>query len=141
MAKCPHAKNQENPLSWSWDKLATVGRTEPILEDPSSKAGSKKNIAQVSFLLTLNKYLASWSQLILTKFQTLLSADIFLFKFNNRKHLHNVWSMFKINNEDTRTTSMTYFTYCSDVLIVGFEQANANWALSKEETPTQIQQK
>ena len=46
--------------------------------------------------------------------------------------------MFKVNNKDTRTTPLaafwclscqiwTYFTPCSSVSIVNFEQANAGW--------------
>ena len=46
--------------------------------------------------------------------------------------------MFKVNNKDTRTTSSTsfwclycylwtYFTTCSSVSIVNFEQVNAGW--------------
>ena len=46
--------------------------------------------------------------------------------------------MFKVNNKDTRTTSMTsfwcfycelwtYSTPCSSVSIVNFEQVNAGW--------------
>ena len=48
--------------------------------------------------------------------------------------------MFKVNNKDTRLTSMvsfwcrycerrTYFTPCSSVSIVNFEQVNAGWVL------------
>ena len=37
--------------------------------------------------------------------------------------------MFKVNNKDTRTTAMAtamaYFTLCSNVSIVNFEQVNA----------------
>ena len=47
--------------------------------------------------------------------------------------------MFKVNNKDTRTTT-TYFTPCSSVSIVKFEQVNAGWvgsvkknAISKKE--------
>ena len=32
--------------------------------------------------------------------------------------------MFKVNNKDIRTTSMTDFTYCSGVSTVDFEQGN-----------------
>ena len=36
--------------------------------------------------------------------------------------------MFRVNNKDTRTTSLTsYFTQCSDVSTVDFEQVNAGW--------------
>ena len=45
--------------------------------------------------------------------------------------------MFKVNNRDTRTTpwrhsnvfivNVTYFTSCSSVSIVTFEQVNAGW--------------
>ena len=39
-------------------------------------------------------------------------AIIYLFKFNNR----NVWNMFKVNNKNTRTMLLTYFTPFSTVL-------------------------
>ena len=36
--------------------------------------------------------------------------------------------MLKVNNKDTRTTPLaTYFTACSSVSIVNFEQVDANW--------------
>ena len=35
--------------------------------------------------------------------------------------------MFKVNNKDTRTTPMAYFTPCSSVSIVNFEQVTADW--------------
>ena len=35
--------------------------------------------------------------------------------------------MFSANKKDTRTTPMTYFTPCSSVSIVNFEQVNADW--------------
>ena len=45
-----------------------------------------------------------------------------------------VWDMFKLNNKGTRTTSCclycilwTYFTPCSSVSIVNFEQVNVCW--------------
>ena len=54
------------------------------------------------------------------------------------KHKNNVWNMFKVNNKETRTMSMTsfwflycllwiYFTHCSSVSIVDFEQVNVGW--------------
>ena len=37
-------------------------------------------------------------------------------------------NMFKVNNKDTRTTdAITYFTPCSSVSIVNFEQVNSGW--------------
>ena len=49
-----------------------------------------------------------------------------------------MWNRFKVNNKDTRTTSLvsfwclycylwTYFTPCSSASIVNFEQVNASW--------------
>ena len=35
--------------------------------------------------------------------------------------------MFKINNEDTRATPMAYYTPCSSISIINFEQVNAVW--------------
>ena len=35
--------------------------------------------------------------------------------------------MFKANNKETRTMSLTYFTPFSSVSIVGFEQVNVCW--------------
>ena len=54
------------------------------------------------------------------------------------KHRSNVWNLFKITNEDTKTTSKTSFlcldcslwadfTHCSGVFIVGVEQVNVDW--------------
>ena len=54
-----------------------------------------------------------------------------------RKYENNVWNLSKIDNENTRLTSVTsfwcfycqlwtYFTYCPDVYIVNFEQANTD---------------
>ena len=37
--------------------------------------------------------------------------------------------MFKVNNKDTRTTP--YFTPCSSVSIVNFEQVDAGWNTTK----------
>ena len=42
-------------------------------------------------------------------------------------------NMFKVNNKDTRTTdAITYFTPCSSVSIVNFEQVNSGWDLISE---------
>ena len=38
-------------------------------------------------------------------------AGIYLFEVNNRKQLNNIWNLFKVNNKDTRTTSVTQFWY------------------------------
>ena len=57
------------------------------------------------------------------------------------KHQSNVWKLFKVNNKDTRTTSMTSFwclyrqlwkdfTYSSGVSIVDFEQVKAGWDIN-----------
>ena len=35
--------------------------------------------------------------------------------------------MFKVNNKDTITTTLAYFTHYSYVRIVDFEQVNAGW--------------
>ena len=37
--------------------------------------------------------------------------------------------MFKVNNENIRTTSMTYFIPFSGVFIVEFEKVNVSWEL------------
>ena len=57
-----------------------------------------------------------------------------------RRHWNqnNAWNLFKVNNKDTRMTSLTSywclycylwtnFTQCSGVSTVDFEQVNANW--------------
>ena len=38
--------------------------------------------------------------------------------------------MFKVNNKDSRTTPMAYFTPCSSVSIVNFEHVIDGWVLS-----------
>ena len=54
------------------------------------------------------------------------------------KHWRKVWNMFKVNNKDTKTTSVmslkcfycqlwTYITPLSIVSIAKFEQVNVNW--------------
>ena len=35
--------------------------------------------------------------------------------------------MFRVNNKDTRTMSMAYFTPFSSIFIVDFEQVNISW--------------
>ena len=35
--------------------------------------------------------------------------------------------MFKVNNKDTRTTPMAYFTPCSSASIINFEHVMAGW--------------
>ena len=35
--------------------------------------------------------------------------------------------MFKVNNKETRTTPLTYFTLCSSVSIVNFEHVLVSW--------------
>ena len=64
-------------------------------------------------------------------------VGIYLLKVNNRntgtrceRNKMEHWNMFKVNNNDTRTTPLayTYFTPCSSVSVVNFEQANADWS-------------
>ena len=43
--------------------------------------------------------------------------------------------MFKVNNIDTRTTPMPYFTPWSGVSIINFEQKNASWVTTNETEP------
>ena len=43
--------------------------------------------------------------------------------------------MFKVNNKDTRTTPMAYFTTCSSVSIVNFEHVNAGWVMYQTKVP------
>ena len=38
--------------------------------------------------------------------------------------------MFKVNNNNTRTTSMTYFTSFSSVSFIDFEQVNVSWVIT-----------
>ena len=38
--------------------------------------------------------------------------------------------MFKVNNKNTRMTSLTYFTTFSSVSVVDFEQVNVSWVLN-----------
>ena len=38
--------------------------------------------------------------------------------------------MFKVNNNNTRTTSMTYFTPFSSVSFIDFEQVNVSWVIT-----------
>ena len=56
------------------------------------------------------------------------------------KHQNNVWSLFKFNNKDNTTTSMTSFcclycqlwtdfTHFSDVFIVTLNKLNAGWVI------------
>ena len=64
-------------------------------------------------------------------------TNICLFKVNKNK----VWNVFKVNNKDTRTTSVmlfylycflwTYFTFFSSVSIVDFELVNICWEWNK----------
>ena len=65
---------------------------------------------------------------------------IYLVKVTNRNTRIKVWNMFKVNNKNTKTTPMasfwcfywelwTYFTPCSSVFIVNFENVIADWDL------------
>ena len=67
-----------------------------------------------------------------------IPASIYLLKVNNRNTRNKVWNMFKVNNKDSRMTSMTsfwclycwlrtYFTPCSSVSISNFEHVIAGW--------------
>ena len=38
-----------------------------------------------------------------------LSANIYFFKVNNKKHWKNVWNNFKVNNQNTRMMPFTWF--------------------------------
>ena len=38
--------------------------------------------------------------------------------------------MFKVNNKDTRTTPIAYFTPCPSVSTVNFEKVNVGWVIS-----------
>ena len=46
-------------------------------------------------------------------------ADIYLFKGNQRIFKKKVWNMFKVNNQDTRTTLLKFFSVfivnCEDI--------------------------
>ena len=53
-------------------------------------------------------------------------ANIYLFRVNDRNMEKGV-KMFKVSDEDTRTTSVTYFTPFSSVSIVDIEQVNFCW--------------
>ena len=63
-----------------------------------------------------------------------------MFKVNNRND--ETRNIFKVNNKHTRTTPFgsfwflycqlkTYFTPCSSVSIVNFDQVNAGWGTSE----------
>ena len=64
------------------------------------------------------------------------TAGICLFKFNNG-NTRKMWNLFRVNNKDTRTTSMTFwclyrwlltgFTHCSGVSIADTEQVNTGF--------------
>ena len=44
--------------------------------------------------------------------------------------------MFKVNSRNTKTKCETYFTHCSSVSIVNFEQVNADWVSFSENLQT-----
>ena len=65
-------------------------------------------------------------------------TNIYLLKVDNRNTRINVWNMFKVNDKDIRTTSMssfwclhyllwTYFTPFTCVSTIEFEQVNNSW--------------
>ena len=69
------------------------------------------------------------------------SAGVYRFKVNigwmfKFKRQNKLWSLFKVNNKDTRTTSLKLFwlfivnfviLHISSVFIVDFQQAKAGW--------------
>ena len=76
----------------------------------------------------------------------LLVKSLFKVKYHNRHVLvqnqqwrhQNMWNLFKVGNNDTRTWSLTsfwclnrqfwtYFTHCSGVSIIDFDQVNAGY--------------
>ena len=67
------------------------------------------------------------------------SANIYLFKLNNRNTRKKVWYLFKFNDNITRKTPFwcfycwfwTYFTPFSSVSIVDSEQVNISWESTK----------
>ena len=70
----------------------------------------------------------------------LLPSQQLLVQSQQWKHQNNVWNLFKINNDDTRTTSITsfwglycypkaVFTHRSSVSIVDFKQVNSGWVV------------
>ena len=71
-----------------------------------------------SYIIKVRKHLAFWERV----------GNIIM------KQLVSQWHLFKVNNENTRTTceigkgtwatSMTGFTHCFDVSVVDFEQVN-----------------
>ena len=61
-----------------------------------------------------------------------IPANIYLPKVKNRSMRNKVWNMFKVNNKDTRTTSMTLLTLnifhtFSSVSVGDFGQVNVSW--------------
>ena len=62
---------------------------------------------------------------ISVSFYLIYPAGIYLLKVNNRNNRtrYEIW----VNNKDTRTTPLAYFTPCSTVSFVNFEQVNAGW--------------
>ena len=63
--------------------------------------------------------------LILFYLQIGYAADNYMFRVNNR----NKWNIFKVNNKEIRSTSLT-LTSCSSVSIVNFEQVNGDWVFA-----------
>ena len=68
-------------------------------------------------------------------------VNIYLFKVNSRNNRKKVWNEFAVNNNNTRTTSMTFsgvfivnFKHIlhlfSGVSFVDFEQVNVSWEVT-----------
>ena len=68
-------------------------------------------------------------------------VNIYLFKVNSRNNRKKVWNEFEVNNNNTRTTSMTFsgvfivnFKHIlhlfSSVSFVDFEQVNVSWEVT-----------
>lgn len=43
------------------------------------------------------------------------------------KHQSNVGNLLRVKNNDSKTTSLTYFTHCCGVSTVDFEHLNIGW--------------
>ena len=76
---------------------------------------------------------------LLIQAKIVFSVGNYLFKVNNEKYIK--WNLFKVNNKNTKTTSLTSpwylyrqlwtcFNHCSGASIVDFEQVNSGWVWS-----------
>ena len=54
-------------------------------------------------------------------------ANIYLLTLNNRNTRNKCKNMFKVNNKNTRTTSITVTWFFSSVSIVDFEKVNVSY--------------